>query len=157
MSGDVTTLGLVASLLLGLLMIAWRPIPGVVWHFEHPLAVGVLWGLFTYGWLLVLWTTFMIDHFDLFGLRQVTLQLRGRPYTPIPFQVGDAYRYIRHPMMLGMIIAFWATVRGRSVDPVRVSRFSMIGRRFISTLGPRCSAICTTRPSTARAFRLRGR
>jgi len=81
----------------------------VLWNLEHPAVRVVLNGLFWGGWLLVLVSTFTIDHFDLFGLRQVYLHLRGRAYTPVPFKVPALYRVVRHPLMLGFIIAFWAT------------------------------------------------
>lgn len=104
-----STYVLTASAFLGLLVWLWRPLPGMVWRFEQPLVVGSLWGLHAYGWMLLVWASFMIDHFDLFGLRHVYLHLRGRPYTPVPFQVGAAYRYLRHPMMVGITVGLFAT------------------------------------------------
>ena len=70
-----------------------------------------LMGLFWLGWLLVLASTFMINHFDLFGLRQVYLYMIGREYKPIGFKTPMLYKYLRHPVMLGFLIAFWATPR----------------------------------------------
>ena len=96
-----------SSLLLILLFWQWRPLPGVVWEAEQPVGA-VLWGLFGLGWVLVLISTFLIDHFDLFGLRQVILYARGQPYTPPPFRTPALYRVVRHPIMLGFLIAFWA-------------------------------------------------
>ena len=79
----------------------------VVWSVEGA-GAGVLWALFALGWGLVLYSTFLIDHFDLFGMRQVWLASRGKPYEPLPFQVNSLYRFIRHPLLLGWMIAFWA-------------------------------------------------
>jgi len=104
-----STYVLISSLLLAILFSRWEPIRTVLWNLEHPAVRVVLNGLFWGGWLLVLVSTFTIDHFDLFGLRQVYLHLRGRAYTPVPFKVPALYRVVRHPLMLGFIIAFWAT------------------------------------------------
>jgi len=106
-----STYVLIASLLFALLFLRWEPIGIVVWDLEHPAARIVLYGLFWCGWLLVLLSTFMIAHFDLFGLRQVYLHFRGTPYTPVAFKVPLLYKVVRHPLMLGFIIAFWATPR----------------------------------------------
>jgi protein-S-isoprenylcysteine O-methyltransferase Ste14 len=103
-----STYVLCASLALDLLFWQWRPLGGTVWSVETPLLRGVIWALFAYGWLQVLVMTFYIDHFDLFGLRQVWLHLRGRQYTRVPFAQPMPYRLVRHPLYLGFVIAFWA-------------------------------------------------
>jgi protein-S-isoprenylcysteine O-methyltransferase Ste14 len=103
-----STYVLVSSLLLDLLFWQWRPMPGAVWKVEPPVAT-VLWALFGVGWVLVLISTFLIDHFDLFGLRQVFLFATGRPYSPPPFRTPALYGFVRHPIMLGFLIGFWAT------------------------------------------------
>lgn len=104
-----STYVLLSSLALLLLFWQWRPIGGVVWNIEQPGLRIVLYGLCAAGWLLVLSSTFLINHFDLFGLRQVFLFLIGREYTEIKFRTPMIYRHIRHPLYLGWLFAFWAT------------------------------------------------
>ena len=104
-----STFVLASSLVLALLFWQWRPIAGVLWSAESPALRFVLGALFWLGWAIVLSSTFMINHFDLFGLRQVYLRLKGEPYRPLPFVKVAFYRFIRHPIMLGFLIAFWAT------------------------------------------------
>jgi protein-S-isoprenylcysteine O-methyltransferase Ste14 len=83
----------------------------VVWQVDAPMARAMLWVLFALGWSIVLVGTFLISHFDLFGLRQVWLNWRRTPYTPPGFATPFFYRVVRHPIMLGFIVAFWATPR----------------------------------------------
>lgn len=104
-----STYVLAASLVLALVMWGWRPIPETVWRVEDPLAIGVLDGVFWLGWAIVLLATFLIDHFRLFGLKQVWGQLRGRRYEPPDFQTPSMYRVVRHPLYLGFLLAFWST------------------------------------------------
>jgi methanethiol S-methyltransferase len=104
-----STYVLMSSLLLALLFWQWRPLPGAVWEAEQPVIAAALWGLSVVGWLMVLTSTFLIDHFDLFGLRQVYLYAAAKPYSPPPFRTPALYRVVRHPIMLGFLIAFWAT------------------------------------------------
>ncbi len=103
-----STFVLLASLLLALMMWQWRPMPAIVWHIDNAVGRGLFLGLSLAGWMLVLYGTFVIDHFDLFGMRQVFLHLRGIPYTHPPFVERSVYKVIRHPLMLGFIVAFWA-------------------------------------------------
>lgn len=103
-----STFVLVASALLALMMWQWRPMPGLVWHVDTPWLRGALWGVSIGGWALVLYATFVIDHFDLFGLRQVWLHFRGVEYHHPPFAERSIYKLVRHPLMLGFVIAFWA-------------------------------------------------
>ena len=104
-----STYVLLSSLALLLLFWQWRPIGGAVWNIEQPGLRMVLYGLCGTGWLLVLSSTFLINHFDLFGLRQVFLFLIGREYTEIKFRTPMFYRHIRHPLYLGWLLAFWST------------------------------------------------
>lgn len=104
-----STFVLISSLLLFLLFRQWRPITGEVWNLENTFFDPILSGIFWIGWLIVLFSTFMIDHFELFGLRQVYLYLRGKEDAPMEFKTPALYKYVRHPIMLGFIIAFWAT------------------------------------------------
>ena len=104
-----STYVLASSLALILLFAFWRPLGGVVWEVTDPLGRAVLLGLFAFGWLLVLASTFLINHFDLFGLRQIWLYLRERPYTRLAFRTPGPYRLVRHPLYVGWLFAFWAT------------------------------------------------
>jgi protein-S-isoprenylcysteine O-methyltransferase Ste14 len=98
-----------SSLVLILLFWKWQPLPGVVWSVQEPAGAMVLWGLCALGWLIALASTFAVSHFDLFGLRQVYLNLRNERYSHLNFRVLGLYRLVRHPLMLGFLIAFWAT------------------------------------------------
>jgi protein-S-isoprenylcysteine O-methyltransferase Ste14 len=102
-----TVFMLVTCAIFALMFTQWRPLPTVLWELPAALAPVVL-GVGFAGWGLVLLSTFLIDHFDLFGLRQTWLAFRGRPYTHHAFQVKGLYRLVRHPLMLGFLIAFWA-------------------------------------------------
>jgi protein-S-isoprenylcysteine O-methyltransferase Ste14 len=100
---------LASNAALALMFWQWRPLGGIIWSAESDIGLAASWALFAIGWLTVLYTTFLINHFDLFGLRQVWLYFRGRPYTPLSFVVPGPYRHIRHPLYVGWMIAFWAT------------------------------------------------
>lgn len=104
-----STYTLFSSLALVAMFILWRPMGGVVWDIQHPVARGVLYALLGAGFLIVLVTTFLINHFDLFGLRQTWLYFRGRAYTYLQFGTPGPYRIVRHPLYVGWLLAFWAT------------------------------------------------
>ncbi len=100
---------LLASGILLLLFWQWRPLPTVVWEFTHPVAVYGLSALSLLGWGIVFLSSFLINHFDLFGLRQAWFALRARAYKPVGFRLTFLYRLVRHPLMVGFLIAFWST------------------------------------------------
>jgi protein-S-isoprenylcysteine O-methyltransferase Ste14 len=104
-----STFVLCASLALALLMWQWRPIGIQIWSVQDPVARVLLWTLFASGWGLVLVVTFLINHFDLFGLRQVWFPLVGKPYTQVRFVTPLPYRLVRHPLYFGFLLAFWMT------------------------------------------------
>jgi methanethiol S-methyltransferase len=79
-----------------------------VWSVENATGAGVIWGVFAFGWATVLFTTFLIDHFELFGLRQAWAYATGRSIPEARFKTPNVYRLVRHPMQLGFLIAFWA-------------------------------------------------
>jgi protein-S-isoprenylcysteine O-methyltransferase Ste14 len=104
-----STYVLVSSLTLALLFWQWRPIPALVWEVTSLVGRWLLLAVFWLVWVVVLVSTFLIDHFDLFGLRQAYLYASRREYTPPEFKTSGLYRYVRHPIMLGFLLAFWAT------------------------------------------------
>ncbi len=100
---------LFTNLCLGILFYCWQPIGGNIWQVTNTTGVAILYTLFASGWLLLLVSTLYINHFDLFGLRQVWLYLRGREYTPLNFATPGVYKYVRHPIYVGLLLAFWFT------------------------------------------------
>ncbi|PEN13320.1 hypothetical protein CRI94_10735 [Longibacter salinarum] len=108
-SVERTTYVLVASGVLALLMWQWRPLTGIVWEVEAGWAETALWAGFGLGWLIVLGTTFIISHWHLFGLKQVHSHYRKQEAPKPQFQVRSLYKYVRHPLYLGFLIAFWST------------------------------------------------
>jgi protein-S-isoprenylcysteine O-methyltransferase Ste14 len=104
-----STYVLFSSLCLITLFYFWQPLGITIWNVENPTFRNVLYALFGFGWLIVLVTTFLINHFDLFGLRQVYLYLRGKEYTPLKFVTPGPYNYVRHPLYVGWLFAFWST------------------------------------------------
>jgi methanethiol S-methyltransferase len=108
-SMERSTYVMMTNLALIVLFWQWRPMRGVIWDVESATGRAVMYGLFVLGWLTVLATTFLINHFDLFGLRQVWLYFRRQPYRAIAFRSPGPYRYVRHPLYVGWIMALWAT------------------------------------------------
>jgi protein-S-isoprenylcysteine O-methyltransferase Ste14 len=100
---------LASSLALIALFAFWRPLGGAVWSVKEPVIAVTLYALCAFGWLLVLVSTFLINHFDLFGLHQVSLYLISTPYRQIGFRTPGPYRLVRHPLYVGWLFAFWAT------------------------------------------------
>jgi protein-S-isoprenylcysteine O-methyltransferase Ste14 len=100
---------LMASAALLILMFLWRPIGGLVWEVTNPAFSGILMALFAIGWLLVLVSTFLINHFELFGLQQAWLHVTRREAAPPQFRQPLFYKMVRHPLYLGFFLAFWAT------------------------------------------------
>lgn len=103
-----STYVLLASGSLLLLYWQWRPMHDIVWNIENPAAAWLLQALFWLGWGMVLLSTMLISHVDLFGLRQAWLYFMGKPYTPVSFQTPLLYKLVRHPIYLGFVLAFWS-------------------------------------------------
>jgi protein-S-isoprenylcysteine O-methyltransferase Ste14 len=125
-----STYVLISSLLLALICWKWQAIRTVVWDVSSPALKASLLALFALGWLIVLLSTFMINHFDLFGLRQVYLRMRGVDYAPLGFTQRSLYKFVRHPIMLGFVIAFWATPRmsvGHLVFSIATTGYILVG------------------------------
>ena len=103
-----STYVLLASFCLMLLMWQWQPVGGIVWLVINETITNVLMVSYLFGWGLVFISTFLINHFDLFGLRQVWLNFLGKPYKTLPFRLPLFYKFVRHPLYLGFLIAFWS-------------------------------------------------
>ncbi len=108
-SVERSTFVLAASASLAVIFWQWRPLPSVVWDVQTPAVAWGLRALSLLGYATVLLASFMVSHFDLFGLRQVWFRLMGTEYRPVGFRLVGLYRIVRHPLMLGFLIAFWAT------------------------------------------------
>ena len=103
-----STYVLFSTVLLGALVHYWQPLGGVIWQITDPFASAVIHVVFVLGWAIMLLSTFQLNHFDLFGLRQAWLYAQGKPYTQLPFKKPILYRYMRHPLYVGMMIGLWA-------------------------------------------------
>lgn len=123
---------LAASLALGLALWQWRPLPRIIWEVSGPVAAGLV-VLSLAGWGLVVAASFMIHHFDLFGLRQAYLRLVGRRYTAVPFRARGPYALLRQPMMLGILVGVWATPRmtaGHLLFALLSTGYILVGTRL---------------------------
>ena len=100
---------LASTLALVLLFVFWQPISGTVWAVTNPVAAFALRALYFAGWIMLLYATALIDHFDLFGLRQAWFGFRGEPYAPHPFNTPGLYKHVRHPLYVAWAVIFWAT------------------------------------------------
>ena len=128
-----STYVLISNLLMILIMWQWQPMTGVVWEVASSLGQNVLWALFFLGFGLVVLSSLIIDHFDLLGTRHVILYAMGRPYTPNVFKVVGFYKFVRHPLLLGWIIAFWATPKmttGHLVFAIATTAYMLIAIRY---------------------------
>ena len=108
-AAERSTYVLASSLALLLLFWKWRPLGGTVWDVQNGLGASLLYGSYAFGWALVLLATVVINHFDLFGLRQIWLNLQGRPQSELKFATPLLYRMVRHPLYVGWITVFWST------------------------------------------------
>lgn len=128
-----STYVLISSLLLLLIYWQWQPMTALIWNVQEEAGRIILQGLFWVGWLVVFLSTFMVSHWDLFGLRQVFLNLQGKAYHSPEFKTRALYGLVRHPIMLGFIIAFWATptmTQGHLVFAVATTVYILIALQF---------------------------
>lgn len=132
-AAERSTFVLVTCCVLWLIIWQWRPMPEIVWQVHHPVGVAVIFGLYGMGWMLVLYSSFCIDHFDLFGLRHVVLYLRRVEYTHPGFARPWLYKLVRNPLMLGFLIAFWSApvmTQGRLMFAAMVTAYIFMGVAF---------------------------
>jgi len=149
-----STYVLLASLALALLFWQWRPMPTLLWNVEQPVLRATLIGLSLAGWGVVMYGSCLIDHFDLFGIRQVYLHLRNQPYSHPPFAVRSLYRFVRHPLMVGVLMAVWFTpamTAGHLLFAVLMTGYILVGvpleeRDIARRLGPEYVAYRTETP-----------
>ena len=164
---------LASSLVLLALFALWEPLPGVVWSVESPAARAAVWALYTAGWVVALTSTFLIDHFHLFGLKQAAAGMKGEVAREPTFRKVLLYRLVRHPLMVGFLVAFWAAPTmsvGRLVFALAMTAYVLVGVRFeerdlraaigpaFATTGTRSACSCPSRGASAesRAVGARG-
>jgi protein-S-isoprenylcysteine O-methyltransferase Ste14 len=124
---------LMASAVLLILMAGWRPIEGSLWTVTNPTGEAFLWGLFALGWLIVLVSTFLLNHFELFGLQQAWLHMRGRAPEPHELKQPMFYKWVAHPLYSGFFLAFWATPHmsyGHLLLAAGMSAYMLIAIRY---------------------------
>ena len=122
-----------ASIMLIILFVGWRPIDAIVWNVTSPAFSSILWLLFWAGWLTVLVSTFLINHFELFGLQQAWFHVRGRQEQAPQMREPSLYRFVRHPMMLGFFFAFWAApemTAGHLLLALGMSAYILVALRY---------------------------
>jgi protein-S-isoprenylcysteine O-methyltransferase Ste14 len=127
------TFVLASTLVFIALFAFWRPIDTMVWHVDALWACVALYGVLLFGFLLALYASFLLNHFDLFGLRQVWLAFRGRTYTPVPFVKPAIYRHVRHPLQVGLLMMFWGAptmTAGHLMLSVGMTIYILIGLWF---------------------------
>ena len=128
-----STYVLASCMVTAVLMWQWRGMDAVVWNVEQPALRSLAWALFAIGWLMVPAVSLLINHFDLFGTRQVWLYLQGKPYTPLPFGTPLVSKRVRHPLYLGWALAFWATptmTAGHLLFAVVLTGYMMVAAVF---------------------------
>ena len=128
-----STYVLATSISLALLCWQWRPMKELIWNVDNATGKAILFAFFFFGWGLALLSSFVINHFDLFGLRQVWFYLRNQKYSTVEFQMKSLYKYIRHPLVLGIIVGSWVTPRmtmGHLLLAVTFTAYILVGIRF---------------------------
>ena len=144
-AAERSTFMLASAIVTFALCLSWQPMPHVLWHAESTVLHNTLLAIGLSGWALVFYATFLINHFDLFGLRQVWLYFIGKEYTHLPFKLNSLYRYIRHPIMTGVFIGIWFTpvmTVGHLLLALGMSTYIIIGvyheeKDLIHTFGDR--------------------
>lgn len=128
-----STYVMASSLILAAIVYFWQPLGGIIWQIENSVAIAIVYGLFAIGWAILFLASFQINHFDLFGLRQVWLYFRGKAYTELPFKTPWLYRFCRHPLYVGLMIGLWAAPTmtvAHLVFALGCTGYIMIGARF---------------------------
>ncbi|QDO96870.1 isoprenylcysteine carboxylmethyltransferase family protein [Ferrovibrio terrae] len=143
-------------------LLFWQPLPGMVWRSDDDILTLLLWALFGAGWLLLVAATWMIDHFELFGLAQAWRHWRGKPAPASDFRMVYAYRYMRHPIYTGWLITFWATPQmsvSHLLFAIGMSAYILVGiiceeRDLIATFGDRYRAYRSRVPALIPGFKV---
>lgn len=133
-AAERSTYVLLSSLILLLLYWQWRPMTGTVWEIENQVLSFIIYVIYAAGWVIVFLSTFMINHFELFGLKHVYQNLQDKEISYEPFQVRYFYKFVRHPIILGFIIAFWATpvmTTGHLLFAVVTTLYMIIAVKFL--------------------------
>jgi protein-S-isoprenylcysteine O-methyltransferase Ste14 len=132
-AAERSTYVLAASAILLATFSLWQPLPAVIWRTSAQPWAGLVWGLYAIGWVVAVAATFMVDHLDFLGLKQAGWRNAGQPYEPPSFAQRWLYRWVRHPMMTGLIVAFWATpsmTAGHLVFAAAGTGYILVGIRF---------------------------